>query len=198
MILFGLLIVRLDTSFRRVASYYRNNPHRLPIDFPQVYHSNKKFYGKASQIIMEAAQNPMVQATAVAITGAVVWKALDVLEVTRNTESSALDRKEASLTADKDRTAENERHQQSLAEEAKQRQLDRESNERIAGVNTNTSLSNPAKDENCILSSTYENITLFDFTIFSYVIILGLIFYLIFIAIMKLITNIIMINNIEH
>lgn len=108
----------------------------------------------AKQIVQEAATNPQVQGIAIAVVGAVAWKTLDVydtvknmamteLEIEANAKQAELDREAEAVQRQNDRDIENARHREALEAEnirhrdaieaeAKQRQLDRESAERIA------------------------------------------------------------------
>jgi len=147
LIIIGLIIIRLDYAYNKIAAYYRKYPIRLANDFPQTQIPNPKnpirryMWSKTTKIVVDAAQNPMVQATAVGISGAVAWKSLDYLEAGRNAESAKLDRESAEKLAEKTRAdtaeeghfnrvsaeklaaeqreADMQKHRESLAEEAR-------------------------------------------------------------------------------
>lgn len=136
LILICLLILRLEMSFRRFAKYYQHDMTRLTRDFPYWY-QDKRHMRKATQAIAEALEDPKVQAVAIAVTGALAWKTLDVWDTykaadiaDKDREAAAIqadkDREAATIQADKDREAENARHRESLDVEIKQRELDRE------------------------------------------------------------------------
>ena len=151
-----LIILRLQASFRKVARYYQADMTRLNRDFPHI-RMEKRYMKRATEAIVEALENPKTQAVAIAVGGALAWKAMDLWDTSKNAEIAESDRKAAIETADKDRKAtidtadkdrlqeamerqkdriaEDARHRQTLEAEATQRQLDRESATQRSSLN---------------------------------------------------------------
>lgn len=123
MIILCLIIIRLDQSFNRIAIYYRKNPNKLVLDFPYII-GNRYMWSRAGKVVLEAAENPMVQATAVAVTGALAWKALDVIDKGRQLETTQAEIAAEAIQRDEDRKT-----------EAKERQLDREADAQQQALN---------------------------------------------------------------
>lgn len=99
-----LIILRLQASFRKVARYYQADMTRLNRDFPHI-RMEKRYMKRATEAIVEALENPKTQAVAIAVGGALAWKAMDLWDTSKNAEIAESDRKAAIETADKDRKA---------------------------------------------------------------------------------------------
>lgn len=99
-----LIILRLQASFRKVARYYQADMTRLNRDFPHI-RMEKRYMKRATEAIVEALENPKTQAVAIAVGGALAWKAMDLWDTTKNAEIAESDRIAAMVTADKDRKA---------------------------------------------------------------------------------------------
>lgn len=83
-IIFFFLICRLEFAVLRMANFYRRNPTLLAQHF-DFQNQNRKMH-KVSQVVIEGASNPMVQTLALGMASAVVWKALDVYDHTKQVE----------------------------------------------------------------------------------------------------------------
>jgi hypothetical protein len=128
LIIVCLIIVRLEMAFFYVSRYYRKRPTQLAKDFPNDL--NKRYMRKATQVIVEAAQNPIVQATAVAVTGAVAWKILDVIDAGRQLETSKQEIEAEGEQREKDRKVAAEEGALVRENDNRQKGLDRDADER--------------------------------------------------------------------
>lgn len=99
-----LIILRLQGSFRKVARYYQSDMTRLNRDFPHI-RMEKRYMKRATEAIIEALENPKTQAVAIAVGGALAWKAMDLWDTTKNAETAAKDRDAEATQRDIDRKA---------------------------------------------------------------------------------------------
>ena len=119
MIICCLLFIRLDFALVSVARFYNNNPLVLQRNLPQLSDPNRRgMWSSARKIITEAANNPQVQTVAVAVTGALVWKSLDVYDTQTQKEIAEVDRITESREREHDREAEANRQAEALEAEA--------------------------------------------------------------------------------
>jgi hypothetical protein len=86
LILICLVITRLHMSFRIIAKYYNANITRLNRDFPNIS-IEKRYMRSAAKAIVEGLENPKTQAVAIAVGGALAWKAMDLWDTTKNAET---------------------------------------------------------------------------------------------------------------
>ena len=126
-----LIILRLQGSFRKVARYYQADMTRLNRDFPHI-RMEKRYMKRATEAIVEALENPKTQAVAIAVAGALAWKAMDLWDTTKNEALSEATNLSNERIAAEDRAAEaaqRDRDRDTARETAAQ---DRESTERTA------------------------------------------------------------------
>jgi len=127
MILFCLLFIRLDFAVLAMARFYKKNPSIFHKNFPKARDPNNRgMWSRASQVITEAVTNPQVQAVATAVTGALVWKALDVYDTQTLKEISDADRVAEAEQREADRVAEAEQREADRVAEAEQQEADRQ------------------------------------------------------------------------
>lgn len=81
MILVCLLLLRLDSMATNTLKYYKRNPSQQ--SHLQPYFSKRHMWKATKTIIEQGSSNPQVQAAAVAVGGAVIWKAVDYLEAVK-------------------------------------------------------------------------------------------------------------------
>lgn len=104
-ILFCLLFIRLDFGVVAMCLFYKQHPTQLVKHFPGVHTSKRGMWKAGAHFIEEAANNPKIQAVAVAVAGALAWKVLDVYDTGTQADIAASDREAAALQGDKDREA---------------------------------------------------------------------------------------------
>lgn len=109
MIVFCLFIIRLDFAFVSMSRFYRDHPGIFNRNFPHIPANARGMWSQASKIAVEAASNPQVQATALAIGGALAWKGLDVYETLKQEGIAEADRVAENTRAEDNRLAENAR-----------------------------------------------------------------------------------------
>jgi hypothetical protein len=107
-ILFSLIFIRLDLAVVSMCRFYRNHPDILHKNFPQMIPPHtRSMWSQAVKVIGEASSNPQVQTVAVAVAGALTWKALDVYDTIKQEG-----------IAEADRLAEDARQKQAIEAEA--------------------------------------------------------------------------------
>jgi hypothetical protein len=119
-----------------IGRFYRNRPELLAKHFPSSQNPKRQMH-RFTHAIIEAAQNPTVQAVTIGIGGMVTWKAIDAYDNSKTRKENEKQREaedlrhRESLEAEaveraKDRDAEYQRHRESLEAEAAERAKDRE------------------------------------------------------------------------
>jgi hypothetical protein len=144
LIIVCLFLLRAEYAVVAMLRFYKKNPSIFDLNFPQTKLQTRGMWSRASKEIIEAATNPQVQTVAVAVAGALAWKALDVYDTLKEKEIADADRtaedirhKEALQAEDirhkETLQAEDARHKETLQAESDQKQKDRqEENKRAA------------------------------------------------------------------
>jgi len=127
MLIFCLIFIRLDFALLSACHFYKKYPLMLSRSFPQIHQPIKRqMWTRVSQIVTEAATNPQVQSVAVAVTGALVWKGIDVYDTLKQEEIATADREANAQQAELTRQAEATQAELSRQAEAIEREKDRE------------------------------------------------------------------------
>ena len=119
------IFLTLESHRLFIGRFYRTRPELLAKHFPSSQNPKRQMH-RVTHAIIEAAQNPTVQAVTIGIGGMVTWKAIDAYDNSKTRLENEKQREAESADRAKDRDAEDRRHRESLEAESADRAKDRD------------------------------------------------------------------------